>query len=561
MIETVRYRGRTLGDFSVINGEKSPAYDAIVIGAGVTGMYQTYLLDQAGMRVLGIEAGEDVGGTWFWNRYPGCRLDTESYAYGYFALKGILPDWNWSETFASQPEMLRYSNAAADKMDVRKHYKFKTKVVASHYIDGDNVWEVTLDNNEMVTCRYLISATGPLSASRMPDYKGIDSFKGEYFHSSRWPTEADGTPKGLDFSGKKVGIIGTGATGVQIIPIVAKTAKDLFVFQRTPNWCTPLGNSPLTAEEMDHIRQRYPTILEYVKSTPTAFPYHRDTRKGGDVPEAERNEFFEELYDQPGYGIWLSGFRDLLLNKESNKFLADFIAKKIRERVKDQKVAEKLIPVDHPFGAKRVPMETNYYEAYNQDNVHLVDIRETPIQEVMSDGIRTVDNIYDLDVIIFATGFDAVTGALDRIDIRGKGGQLLKDAWADGPTTFLGLQARGFPNFYTLVGPHNGSAFCNVGVCGGLQAEWVTRMLTYMRDYGLSFAEPSQAAEEQWTAAVYADFARTLMADANAWWVKTTTKPDGSIVRRTLVYVGGGPEYRRRCEEVAYCNYEGFELA
>ncbi|MDD2127510.1 2-oxo-Delta(3)-4,5,5-trimethylcyclopentenylacetyl-CoA monooxygenase [Pseudomonas monteilii] len=543
------------------NRAKSPALDAVVIGAGVTGIYQAFLINQAGMKVLGIEAGEDVGGTWYWNRYPGCRLDTESYAYGYFALKGIIPEWEWSENFASQPEMLRYVNRAADAMDVRKHYRFNTRVTAARYVENDRLWEVTLDNEEVVTCRFLISATGPLSASRMPDIKGIDSFKGESFHSSRWPTDAEGAPKGVDFTGKRVGVIGTGATGVQIIPIAAETAKELYVFQRTPNWCTPLGNSPMSKEKMDSLRNRYPTILEYVKSTDTAFPYHRDPRKGTDVSESERDAFFEELYRQPGYGIWLSGFRDLLLNKESNKFLADFVAKKIRQRVKDPVVAEKLIPKDHPFGAKRVPMETNYYETYNRDNVHLVDIREAPIQEVTPEGIKTADAAYDLDVIIYATGFDAVTGSLDRIDIRGKDNVRLIDAWAEGPSTYLGLQARGFPNFFTLVGPHNGSTFCNVGVCGGLQAEWVLRMISYMKDNGFTYSEPTQAAENRWTEEVYADFSRTLLAEANAWWVKTTTKPDGSVVRRTLVHVSGGPEYRKRCEQVAYNNYNGFELA
>lgn len=545
----------------MISNKKSPQCDAVVIGAGVTGIYQTYLLNEAGMKVIGIEAGENVGGTWYWNRYPGCRLDTESYAYGYFALKGIISDWDWSENFASQPEMLRYTNYAADKMDVRKHYRFKTCVTAARYVDNDNVWEVTLDNGNIVTCRFLISATGPLSATRMPDIKGIDSFNGDAFHSSRWPTDTSGNPAGVNFTGKRVGVIGTGATGVQIIPIAAETAKELYVFQRTPNWCTPLGNTPLSKEDMDLLRRRYPTILEYVKSTDTSFPYHRDPRKGTDVPEVEREAFFEALYDQPGYGIWLSGFRDLLLSKESNDFLADFVARKIRQRVRDQSLAEKLIPSDHPFGTKRVPMETNYYEAYNKDNVHLVDIREAPIQEITPEGIKTGDNFYNLDVIIFATGFDAVTGSLDRIDIRGKDDLRLKDAWADGPMTYLGLQARGFPNFFTLVGPHNGSTFCNVGVCGGLQAEWVLRMISYMEARGLTYSEPTQAAADQWTEEVYADFARTLLAEANAWWVRVINKPDGTVVRRTMVHVGGGPEYRKRCEQVAYSNYTGFELA
>ena len=538
-----------------------PDFDALVIGAGVTGIYQAYLLDQAGFRVLGIEAAPDVGGTWYWNRYPGCRLDTESYAYGYFALKGIVPDWEWSERFASAPEMRRYVNRAADAMDVRRHFRFNTRVAAAQFREEADVWAVTLDDGAVVTCRFLISATGPLSATLMPDIPGIETFAGEAFHSSRWPADEDGAPLCNDFTGKRVGVIGTGATGVQIIPLAAETAQELYVFQRSPNWCTPLGNTPLSKEDMDLIRTRFPAILEYVKTTPTAFPYHRDNRKASEVSAETRQAFFEELYDQPGYGIWLSGFRDLLLSRESNAYLADFVASKIRQRVDDPAVAEKLIPTDHPFGSKRVPMETNYYETYNKPGVHLVDVKAAPIREITPAGIRTADAHYDLDVIVYATGFDGVTGSLDRIDIRGRGGLSLKEAWADGPSTFLGLQARGFPNFYTLVGPHNGSAFCNVGVCGALQAEWVATMIAYMARRGLVSAEPSLAAETQWTDAIYADFQRTLMADTNAWWIKTTVKPDGSVVRRTLVYVGGGPEYRKRCAEVAYEDYKGFELA
>jgi len=532
----------------------TPDFDAVVIGAGVTGIYQTYLLDQQGMRVLGLDCAEDVGGTWYWNRYPGCRVDTESYAYGYFALKGILPDWSWSETFAGQPEMLRYVNAAADKMDVRRLYRFKTKVVSAIYQDAGNVWDLVLDDGAKLSCRFLISATGPLSASAIPKYKGLDVFKGEAFHSSRWPPHTD-------FTGKRVGVIGTGATGVQIIPIVAESAAELFVFQRSPNWCTPLGNAPLSKEDMELIRNRFPTLLEYIKTTPTAFPYHSDGRKASEVPEDERAALFEKLYNAPGYGLLLSTFRDLLVNKDANKLLADFVANKIRQRVKDPAIAEKLIPVDLPFGAKRVPMETQYYETYNQPHVHLVDIKAQPIDEFVPHGVKLGDEIYDLDVIIFATGFDGVTGALDRIDIRGHDGLRLKDAWADGPSTYLGLQVRGFPNFYTLVGPHNGAAFCNVGVCGALQAEWVAQMLNYMTSRGLTYVQPSLAAEKRWTDQVYADFARTLIADANSWWIKVTHKPDGSVIRRTQIYVAGAPEYRKRCEEVAYHDYLGFELA
>ena len=536
-------------------------FDAIVIGAGITGIYQAYLLKQMGMTVKGIDAAPGVGGTWYWNRYPGCRLDTESYAYGYFSIKGILPDWEWSERFAGQPELLRYVNAAADAMNIREDYTFNAKVTRATYDEDTNLWEVELEDGSTLSARFLISAVGPLSATRMPDYEGIDIFEGDCYHSSRWPAGPDGGPETLDFSGKRVGVVGTGATGVQIIPIVAKTAEETYVFQRTPNWCTPLGNTPLSSGDMTEVKKSYDTLLEYLKTTPTAFPYHRDPRKATDVDEAERQKLFEDLYNEPGYGIWLGGFRDLLVKKESNKFLADFVADKIRERVKDPVIAEKLIPKDHPFGGKRVPMETNYYETYNQDNVHLVDIREAPIERLTESGLDTADAHYDLDVIIFATGFDAVTGSLDRIDIVGKDGKLLRDVWADGPVTYLGLQTHGFPNMFTLVGPHNGAAFCNIGVCGGLQVEWVSRMIQYMKEHGLTYAEPKLDAEEAWTDEVYRDFSRTLLADAGAWWVKTSTKPDGTIQRRALIYVNGGPQYRQRCEEVAYHNYEGFALA
>jgi len=535
--------------------------DAIVIGAGITGIYQVYLLKKLGLSVTGIEAGTDVGGTWYWNRYPGCRLDTESYAYGYFALKGIIPDWTWSERFAGQPELLRYARAAADRMDVRSNFRFSTKVTRASYDSTTNVWTVTLDGGGSLTCRYLISAVGPLSATRMPDIDGISSFEGEAYHSSRWPSGPDGGPKTVNFSGKRVGVIGTGATGVQIIPEVAKTADETYVYQRSPNWCTPLGNHPLSETQMTDIQSRYDTLLEYIKTTPTAFPYNWHPLKASEVSPEERARHFEALYSQPGYGIWLGGFRDLLVNIDSNQYLASFVAEKIRQRVKDPETAEKLIPKDHPFGAKRVPMETDYYETYNQKNVHLVDIKESPITRITPTGIETEAESYELDVIIYATGFNAVTGALDRIDIVGRDGTTLRDAWADGPVTYLGVQTRGFPNLFILVGPHNGAAFCNIGVCGGMQVEWVTRMIKYMNERELTCVEPSEAAQDAWTDEVYRAFQRTLLSASDAWWVRTVKKPDGSIKKRALIHVNGGAEYRKRCEEVAYHGYQGFELA
>ena len=543
-------------------GAQQQQFDAIVIGAGITGMYQLYTLRNLGLSVRGYEAGSEVGGTWFWNRYPGCRLDTESYTYGYFALKGIIPEWTWSEQFAGQPELLRYARHAADKMDIRKDIRFGVRVLGAAYDEASNRWRVELSDGSHASCRYLLSAVGPLSATRMPNIPGIDSFQGESFHSSRWPLDPADPHGGrqFDFSGKRVGVIGTGATGVQIIPIVARTAAQLNVFQRTPNWCTPLGNQPITPERMAEIRRQREEILAFVKTTPTAFPYERYNRKAVDATPEERQQLFESLYAMPGYGIWLSGYKDLLVNKESNRYLSDFIAGKIRERVKDPKVAEKLIPKNHPFGTKRVPMETHYYEVYNQPNVRLVDVRESPIERVTPTGIQTQDGHIELDVIIYATGFDAVTGAFDRIDIRGRDGVPLRQVWEDGPLTYLGLQVRGFPNFFTLVGPHNGAAFCNIGVCGGLQVEWVSEMIAHMERNRLQYSEPQEAAQEAWTARVYEDFSRTLLTEADAWWVKVKNNPDGTTTRRALIFVGDAPKYREFCDGVASRGYEGFDL-
>jgi len=298
-----------------------------------------------------------------------------------------------------------------------------------------------------------------------------------------------------------------------------------------------------------------------VKSTETGFPYVRHKKKASQTTPEERQELFEALYNMPGYGIWLSGYRDLLTSHTSNRYLADFIANKIRQRVKDPLLAEKLIPKDHPFGAKRVPMETYYYEVYNQPNVHLVDVKETPITRVVPEGLQVGDTVYPLDIIIYATGFDGVTGPYDLMDIRGKGGVRLRDEWDDGPVTYLGMQVRNFPNFFMMVGPHSGATFCNVGVCGALQVEWVARMLGYMRDKELSYSEVTQAAQEKWTAQVYEDFAKTLLSEGNPWWVKVKTNPDGTQTRRALVHILGGPEYRRFCDEIASKDYEGFELA
>lgn len=534
--------------------------DAVVIGAGITGIYQVYLLAKAGFSVRGYDVADDVGGTWYWNRYPGCRLDTESYAYGYFSLSGIVPEWHWSERFAGQPELLRYVKHAADHMRIRPYYQFGTRVVSAHYADEENLWRLTLEDGSTSTCTFLLTAVGPLSASRLPDIPGLETFAGASFHSANWPDAERVEEQDFDFSGMRVGVIGTGATGVQIISAVAKSAQTLHVFQRTPNWCTPLGNYPLTRQQNHELIGNPNEFLAFIKSTETAFPYQRMKKKGTEVSTEEADELYETLYNMPGYGIWLAGYRDLLTNRDTNRYLGEFIANKIRMRVKNPEVAEKLIPRDHGFGTRRVPMETNYYEVYNQDNVELVDIREIPISRINSRGVVVGDREIDLDVLILATGFDAVTGALDRIDIRGRGGRTLKETWEEGPVTYLGLQTIGFPNLFTLVGPHNGAAFCNIGVCGALQVEWMTEMLEWLRERKLTCVEPEPRYQENWTAQVYDVYSKTLLADTDAWWVKVTRKPDGSVRKRALIYIGSAPDYRERCRTVAEKNYEGFIL-
>ncbi len=540
----------------------NPHFDAVVIGAGVTGMYMIYKLQNSGFTVRGYETGADVGGTWYWNRYPGCRLDTESYSYGYFFMKDIVPEWNWSENFAGQPELLRYARYAADKMDIRKNIQFNTSVVSAEYDEEQNVWRLGLDDGSSSTCTFLLTAVGLLSATRLPDIAGIESFKGISFHTSRWPAdpESDAEGRPIQFEGKRVGVVGTGATGVQVIQHVARRAGETYVFQRSPNWCTPLRNSPLAPEEMEKIRDNRQDILAHVKTTPVGFIHHPVERNADDDTPEEREAFFERLYSTPGYGIWLSNYQDLMVNRKSNDYISEFVAKKIRERVKDPTVAEKLIP-DHPFGSRRVPMETNYYEVYNQDNVHLVDIKEDPIECVTAEGIRTSSSQIDLDIIIYATGFNAITGALERIDIRGKNGVRLTDMWDDGPVTYLGLQVRGFPNFFTLVGPHNGASFCNIAVCGNLQVEWAVEMLEYFRRHGINYVEAEAEAQEKWTAQVYEDFAKTLLLESDAWWLKIKHHPDGTVTKRATAYIGGGPAYRKICDEVAREGYSGFELA
>ncbi len=528
-------------------------FDAIVIGAGIAGMYQLVRLRELGLSVRVYETGTGVGGTWYWNRYPGARFDSESYSYGYSFSKELLQEWSWSEHFAPQPETLRYLEHVADKFDLRRDISFESRVSRATFDEGEGAWEIETDDGRRARARFLITAVGPLSAPTLPVFEGMDRFEGESHHTARWPH----TP--VDFTGKRVGVIGTGATGVQVIQEIAKTAGHLTVFQRSPNYCAPLGNRPIDEATQREIKASYDEIFRKCSETHGAFLHGSDPRSVFEVSPAEREAFWERLYHEPGFGMWLGNFRDILIDPRANELVTEFVRRKIRERVKDPETAEMLVPKDHGFGTRRVPMETGYYEVYNQDNVRLVDIRSSPIQRIMPTGLETADAAYELDILVYATGFDAVTGSFDRIDIRGAGGRALRDKWADGPRTYLGLQVAGFPNLLTLVGPHNAATFCNIPRCIEQNVDWVTALIRHMRERGYERVEATEAAEDEWTRHVYEIAAMTLLSKTASWFTGVNQNlPEKN--RTFYAYAGGSPAYGARCDEVAADGYRGFVL-
>jgi len=528
-------------------------YDAIVIGAGISGMYQLYRLRELGLRVLVLEAGTNVGGTWYWNRYPGARFDSESYSYAYSFSKELLEEWDWTEHFAPQPETLRYLNHVADKFDLRRDIKFRSRVTAAHYQDGARSWDITLEDGTRLRSRFLITAMGILSAPVMPRTEGVDTFAGQSYHTARWPHEP------VSFEGKRVAVIGTGATGVQTIQEVAKTAGHLTVFQRTPNWCTPLHNAKIGTDEMKQIRARYSEIFKRCSETFACFIHTADPRGTFEVTPEEREAFFEALYASPGFGIWQGNFKDILTNREANALISDFVARKIRQRVKDPAVAEKLIPKDHGFGTRRVPMETHYYEVYNQPNVRLIDIKETPIERITPKGIKTSDTEYEFDIIIYATGFDAITGAFNRIDIRGENGLRLKDAWAGGPRTYLGVMAEGFPNMLMVVGPH--TALGNMPRSIEYNVEFVTGVIRHAWDHRLTRVAATPEGVDTWTDHVKALGQGLLSNEIDSWMTGVNRNLDGRDTRIIARYSGSSPAYRARCDAVAAEGYRELALA
>src|SRR5271169_2045053 len=528
-------------------------FDAIIIGAGVSGLYQLYRLRELSLRVRVFESGSGVGGTWYWNRYPGARFDSESYTYGYSFSEELLQEWHWAERFSPQPETERYLNYVADKFDLRRDIECNSRVAAAHYREDTRSWDVVLEDGRHFATRLLITAIGVLSAPTMPRISGVETFTGQSCHTHYWPKEK------VNFEGKRVAVIGTGATAVQTITEVAKTVGHLTVFQRTPQWCAPLHNGKIGDDEMRHIRANYPEILARCAETPGCFIHAPDPRATHEVTQDEREAFWEKLYGEPGFGIWQGNFRDILIDRQANALISDFIARKIRERVKDPAVAEKLIPKNHGFGTRRVPLETGYFEVYNQPNVALIDINETPIERITPDGIKTSDAEYEFDIIIYATGFDAITGSFDRIDIRGVDGASLKDKWKAGPQTYLGILVEGFPNMLMVMGPHAGLG--NFPRAAEYSVEWVTGLLRYTHDRGSTQIEATDAGVAAWTDQVIASSEGLLANEVDAWMTGINRNGEGKQVRRIMRFSGGHPAFRDRCEAVAADGYRELALA
>ncbi|WP_291608747.1 NAD(P)/FAD-dependent oxidoreductase [Bradyrhizobium sp.] len=528
-------------------------YDAIIIGAGLSGMYQLHRLRELGLRVRVFEAGTDVGGTWYWNRYPGARFDSESYSYGFSFSKELLAEWEWSEHFAGQPETLRYCQFVADKLDLRRDIQFRSRVAAAIYQEDTRSWRISLEDGSEPTCRFLVTAIGPLSTPTLPRIEGRDSFQGQAFHTARWPKEP------VDFAGKRVAVIGTGATGIQTIQTIASEVGHLTVFQRTANWAAPLHNAKIDAEMQAKIKAGYPEIFARCQETFACFIHTPDPRGAFEVSDEEREAHYEKLYGERGFGIWQGNFRDILIDRKANATISDFIARKIRERVRDPKVAEKLIPKSHGFGTRRLPLETFYYEAYNRDNVELVDIAETPIERITPKGIKTSEKEYEFDIIIYATGFDAITGSFDKIDFRGAGGVKLRDKWKSGPETYLGLMVEGFPNMIMVMGPH--TALGNIPRSIEYSVDWVTGLIRFARDNGLTRLEATPEGVKDWTEHVKALGEGLLSNEVDSWMTGINRNVEGKDTRIVARYSGSAPAYRARCDEVAAKGYSELALS
>ena len=527
--------------------------DAVVIGAGFSGLFMNHRLrDTLGLDVQVIEAGSDVGGTWYWNRYPGARCDSEAYMYCFAFDRDLMQEWEWSGKYPEQPEILRYLGHVADRFDLRRNTSFDTRVRSAHFDENSNRWEVETDRGERYRCRFLITAIGCLSTGQIPDFRGRDRFAGEAYHTGAWPHE------GVDFAGKKVAVIGTGSSGVQSIPVIARQADHLTVFQRTPQYMIPARHGNVDKAVLDEIKKEYDAIYDKARHSTGGFPYDVQDRSALDVDDDERQRILEEGWRLGGFKFMFSTFSDLRTSLPASEAAGEFIRDKIRQTVDDPELAQKLLPLDHPFGSKRILIDTDYFETYNRDNVELVDINAEPIVEITETGIRAGDTHHDVDVIVYATGFDAMTGSFNRIDIRGRDGQRLKDKWEAGPRTYLGLTSAGFPNLFMITGPGSPSVLSNMPISIEQHVEMIADIVAHLDGNELELIEAELEAEDAWVEHVNEVAEPTMFMHANSWYLGANIpgKP-----RVFMPYAGGVGAYRQHCDKVVASGYEGFVLS
>jgi cyclohexanone monooxygenase len=526
-------------------------YDVVVVGAGFAGMYMLHRLRGSGLSARVYEQGGDVGGTWYWNRYPGARCDVESMQYSYSFSEELQQEWNWSERYAPQPEILKYAGHVADRFELRRDIQLNTRVERAQFDEGANKWAVTTSDGKTVTAQYVVLATGCLSNARMPDIKGLSDFKGRVYHTGQWPHQR------VDFTGQRVGIIGTGSSAIQSVPVIAEQASHLTVFQRTANFSIPAGNTAMTPQERDAFRANYPEIRRFAREESRNGIYTDLPDRGAlDDGDNERRSKYGARWSHGGL-TFMSVYNNLALDQAANDTAADFVREKIAEVVRDPETAKLLQPNSHPIGTKRICVDTDYFATFNRPNVTLVDIKSRPIEEILPNAVRTGGRDYEVDALVLATGFDAMTGSVARIDIRGRDGQTLNQKWAEGPRTYLGLMSTGFPNLFIITGPGSPSVLSNMIVSIEQHVDWIADCLAHMRDRGLEAMEAKQDAEDNWVAHVNETAHGTLYPQANSWYMGANIPGKPRIF---MPYIGGVGVYRQICNDVAAKGYEGFAM-
>ncbi len=536
----------------VASAARDQRLDVAIVGGGLAGLYALHRMRGLGMTARVFEAGNGVGGTWFWNRYPGARCDIESLEYSYAFADDLQQEWTWPERYATQPQILAYINHVAERFDLMRDVQLDTRITSAEFDRGSDLWTVRSNRGDVVSARFCVMATGNLSTPRVPDFKGLETFRGKWYHSGMWPTQ------GVDFTGQRVGVIGTGSSGIQMIPLIARQAKHLHVFQRTANFSLPAQNRPMEAEREAAYKANYPDRRAEARGSGFGVSgYPLPTQSALEVTAEERRRKYEELWQRGGSIGFLSCYNDFLVDEDANATAAEFVREKIRGIVRDPAVAELLAPSDHPIGTKRLCLDTGYYETYNRDNVTLVDVRSAPIEAITERGVRTAEREYDLDAIAFATGFDAMTGALREIDIRVAGGEALAEVWAAGPRTYLGLSVAGFPNLFLITGPGSPGVKSQMILSIEQHVDWIAGLLDHARGHAITRIEADAEAQDRWVAHVNEVADSTLYPVANSWYVGANIpgKP-----RVFMPYVAGVGVYRAKCDEVAASGYRGFHL-